>query len=678
MCRQGQWLFSEVDCKSAHFIVNILYRCGSSLGIGIKFSCSNMLIFVVIKAVHDNVTTFEINLRKISLPLPAYIEMGEPMCPSHPYRPHVSTPQVGAPEDLDMQFKVNLRNVYWRLAIKGRRSVGLVRLLASLLNSFLGDLCSIPVFLHVGIVPDDAAGRQVFSGISRFPRPCILAFHTHLDVKSYPNISTSNTSFRVEEGVESSSPVTGGRRSDRATQIWYCPGETVDARITSAGSWKYLSVRVPVTMWEMVQWLEAETQWLENPIRVPQKLRAREPNSGAATGQELDHPIVGPHSVGREPNSGAAVAQWLENPVVGSQLVRARAPNSGAEAGQGLEHPIVRPELAAGQLVCYQVLVGGRRSDMSLASDAIMLACAAGVREVLVYATPVDDVGTLRNRIVAGFETIQEFPRYSTTHPGVHAMAGVVRYCEAPFTMQTNTAMAFLSDMIQSRRCGGKQPTFTLRGAPSLFRDPTEHTAEVKANVRGRGFVRDREDRPPRHAGSSSHEDIQIATAINETWLFGEQLTKSPTGILPPPPPVSSPQPEQARDRDSHESARATRRRQANTQLTSLSAGLPWHPTAECPQYRQAAQVAFGPFRKLSTRFVLRRTEEADIEKQEYGEDSSGIFFFNRKLAKRLVWICTGMKGQEKREIPRENQPTSSTAHHDSHMRKSGSDSAGN
>ncbi|KAJ8866641.1 hypothetical protein PR048_032502 [Dryococelus australis] len=34
---------------------------------------------------------------------------------------------------------------------------------------------------HVGIVPDDAAGRRVFSGISRFPRPFIPALlHTHL------------------------------------------------------------------------------------------------------------------------------------------------------------------------------------------------------------------------------------------------------------------------------------------------------------------------------------------------------------------------------------------------------------------------------------------------------------------------------------------------------------------
>ncbi|KAJ8870664.1 hypothetical protein PR048_029687 [Dryococelus australis] len=43
-------------------------------------------------------------------------------------------------------------------------------------------------------------------------------------------------------------------------------------------------------------------------------------------------------------------------------------------------------------------------------------------------------------------------------------------------------------------------------------------------------------------------------------------------GVVPPPP-------EQTRDRDSHESAHVTRRRRARTQLTSLSAGLLWHPT---------------------------------------------------------------------------------------------------
>ncbi|KAJ8868905.1 hypothetical protein PR048_030446 [Dryococelus australis] len=58
----------------------------------------------------------------------------------------------------------------------------MVRLLAF----HLGELGSIsggiaPGFLHIGIVPDDAAGHSVFSGISHFPHPCILTLlHTHL------------------------------------------------------------------------------------------------------------------------------------------------------------------------------------------------------------------------------------------------------------------------------------------------------------------------------------------------------------------------------------------------------------------------------------------------------------------------------------------------------------------
>ncbi|KAJ8898379.1 hypothetical protein PR048_003739 [Dryococelus australis] len=45
----------------------------------------------------------------------------------------------------------------------------------------LGTHLDEPGFSHVGIVPDDAAGRRVFSGISRFPRHCIHALlHTHL------------------------------------------------------------------------------------------------------------------------------------------------------------------------------------------------------------------------------------------------------------------------------------------------------------------------------------------------------------------------------------------------------------------------------------------------------------------------------------------------------------------
>ncbi|KAJ8891729.1 hypothetical protein PR048_004264 [Dryococelus australis] len=59
------------------------------------------------------------------------------------------------------------------------------------------------------------------------------------------------------------------------------------------------------------------------------------------------------------------------------------------------------------------------------------------------------------------------------------------------------------------------------------------------------------------------------------------------------PPPIPPPPPEQtSRDRDSHESARATRRCWARTQLTSLSAGPPWHPKVEWPRPRTRRHAA--------------------------------------------------------------------------------------
>ncbi|KAJ8870887.1 hypothetical protein PR048_027188 [Dryococelus australis] len=71
-----------------------------------------------------------------------------------------------------------------------------------LLASHQGEPGSIPgqattEFSQVGIVPDDAAGRWVFSGISLFPRPFIPALlhisitligSQYLDVKSHPNL----------------------------------------------------------------------------------------------------------------------------------------------------------------------------------------------------------------------------------------------------------------------------------------------------------------------------------------------------------------------------------------------------------------------------------------------------------------------------------------------------------
>ncbi|KAJ8893268.1 hypothetical protein PR048_005859 [Dryococelus australis] len=74
----------------------------------------------------------------------------------------------------------------WRYRQNGARGGVVVRLLAS----HIGEPGLIPGavasgFPNVGIVPDDAAGRLVFSGISRFPRPCISApHHTHLNSPS--------------------------------------------------------------------------------------------------------------------------------------------------------------------------------------------------------------------------------------------------------------------------------------------------------------------------------------------------------------------------------------------------------------------------------------------------------------------------------------------------------------
>ncbi|KAJ8898071.1 hypothetical protein PR048_003431 [Dryococelus australis] len=62
-----------------------------------------------------------------------------------------------------------------------------------------------------------------------------------------------------------------------------------------------------------------------------------------------------------------------------------------------------------------------------------------GHLKALVYATLVYYVGTLRNRIVAGCETNQEFSTDSSTHPGG----------EVSCVIQTNAAMAFHNDMIQ-------------------------------------------------------------------------------------------------------------------------------------------------------------------------------------------------------------------------------------
>ncbi|KAJ8883015.1 hypothetical protein PR048_014854 [Dryococelus australis] len=78
----------------------------------------------------------------------------------------------------------------------------LVRLLASH-QSEMGPIAGgvAPGSSHVGIVPDDAAGRRVILGISRFPRPCVPALlprftligSQDLAVKSRPNLFTHSS-----------------------------------------------------------------------------------------------------------------------------------------------------------------------------------------------------------------------------------------------------------------------------------------------------------------------------------------------------------------------------------------------------------------------------------------------------------------------------------------------------
>ncbi|KAJ8890302.1 hypothetical protein PR048_009810 [Dryococelus australis] len=121
----------------------------------------------VLKAVHDKVNTFEINLRKKSLPMPAYASKG-------------ALSDMRPP--LDMCCHLNIKKKSINYKIPGRDTPG---------------------FLHVGVVPDDAVGRRVFSGISRLSPPLHSAaakYSPHFltligsqdfDVKSYPNISSS-------------------------------------------------------------------------------------------------------------------------------------------------------------------------------------------------------------------------------------------------------------------------------------------------------------------------------------------------------------------------------------------------------------------------------------------------------------------------------------------------------
>ncbi|KAJ8883242.1 hypothetical protein PR048_015082 [Dryococelus australis] len=79
-------------------------------------------------------------------------------------------------------------------------------------------------FSHVGIVPDDAVGRWVFSGISRFPRSSFprrfiptsitLIGSQDLDVKSHPNLFTRTPSLSPHISLADALAITPRRQSD--------------------------------------------------------------------------------------------------------------------------------------------------------------------------------------------------------------------------------------------------------------------------------------------------------------------------------------------------------------------------------------------------------------------------------------------------------------------------------
>ncbi|KAJ8882760.1 hypothetical protein PR048_014573 [Dryococelus australis] len=76
---------------------------------------------------------------------------------------------------------------------------------------------SLPGFSHVGIVPDDAAGRRFFSGISRFPVLCIpVPFHSRL----VSPIIGSRDLDRCGDICFRACSIFAGRRRDGRRRLW--------------------------------------------------------------------------------------------------------------------------------------------------------------------------------------------------------------------------------------------------------------------------------------------------------------------------------------------------------------------------------------------------------------------------------------------------------------------------
>ncbi|KAJ8874706.1 hypothetical protein PR048_025572 [Dryococelus australis] len=121
-----------------------------------------------------------------------------------------------------------------------------------------------------------------------------------------------------------------GRREGKSAQVMISGGDSQGGR------------EQPTYIWKVRRCVSPDTSPLGNGWFCPlleelQDYRdgmGKETNSGAAVAPWLENPIVGPQmvrrysiqywdrssSVGKEPNSAAAVAQWLENPIVGPQM----------------------------------------------------------------------------------------------------------------------------------------------------------------------------------------------------------------------------------------------------------------------------------------------------------------------------------------------------------------------
>ncbi|KAJ8870889.1 hypothetical protein PR048_027190 [Dryococelus australis] len=103
-------------------------------------------------------------------------------------------------------------------------------------------------FLYVGIVPDDAVGRRVFSGISRFPRPFIPALlHTHL---SHPHrLSRSSRTVQISSLTYIKHPclTRDSNPEPPAFQIGGAPTNCASGgrlHITSNGFFKTLNIEI--------------------------------------------------------------------------------------------------------------------------------------------------------------------------------------------------------------------------------------------------------------------------------------------------------------------------------------------------------------------------------------------------------------------------------------------------